>query len=373
MKIAFFSNYYNHHQDALSKEFYKITNGNFRFIALKQLPEYRLNLGYPVIERPYVILYSENAEEANKWINEAYVLIFGSVPEKLIKRRIYDRDKITFRYSERPLKNGTEWWKYIYRFIMFHYRNPHNKNLFLLCASSYTALDYSLFALFKNKSYKWGYFPKIIYYDNIKELILKKNKTEILWCGRLIDWKHPDDVIMLANKLKKNNLNFHIKIIGDGEMKAKLKDMCSYYSLDKHITFLGNLPNDKVAEEMEQSGLFISTSDIKEGWGAVLNEAMSRGCAVIASKAAGSTDYLIDNGKNGYSYEYGNMNELYNKTVCLLSDTNKQYDFGLKAYETIRKEWNAEVAAKRLVEMTKNIMDNKKIKTMYLSGPCSEA
>ena len=67
------------------------------------------------------------------------------------------------------------------------------------------------------------------------------------------------------------------------------------------------------------------------------------------------------------------MNELYNKTVCLLSDTNKQYDFGLKAYETIRKEWNAEVAANRLVEMTKNIMDNKKIKTMYLSGPCSEA
>ena len=41
--------------------------------------------------------------------------------------------------------------------------------------------------------------------DKIDELIVQKTPNSILWCGRFLDWKHPDDVIEIANMLKKEN------------------------------------------------------------------------------------------------------------------------------------------------------------------------
>ena len=373
MTIAFFSNFYNHHQDALSKELYRLSDGNYRFIAYAQIPESRIKLGYPVLERPYIIQYGQNTEEADAWINEADVLIFGSVPERLIAKRIHDSKKVTFRYSERPFKNGDEWWKYPYRWVKFRKNNPKNENLSLLCASAYTARDYSLFGLYKNKSLKWGYFPATTRYDNVPDMISRKEKKEILWVGRLIDWKHPDDVIYLANQLKNRGMEFHVKIIGDGEMRGKLEQMRSEYGLDDYVTFLGSLPNEVVGQKMERAGIYLFTSDRKEGWGAVLNEAMGRGCAVIASRAAGSTDFLIHDGENGYSYSYGNREDLVEKTVSLLTDTQLQTRLGYEAYKTINQEWSAKVAAERLIDITNHLMANKDISSLYHSGPCSKA
>jgi glycosyltransferase involved in cell wall biosynthesis len=45
--------------------------------------------------------------------------------------------------------------------------------------------------------------------------------------------------------------------------------------------------------------VFIFTSDRNEGWGAVLNEAMGSGCAVVAADLIGSVPYLIEHKKMG--------------------------------------------------------------------------
>ena len=73
-----------------------------------------------------------------------------------------------------------------------------NKPIFLLCASAFTSLDYSKFGLFKEKAFKWGYFPETKIYENVSELIYSKDCGKILWCGRFINWKHPDDAINAA-------------------------------------------------------------------------------------------------------------------------------------------------------------------------------
>ena len=46
MKIVFVSNYYNHHQSAISEEFYKQTGGSYVFIATAQMSDERKKLGY---------------------------------------------------------------------------------------------------------------------------------------------------------------------------------------------------------------------------------------------------------------------------------------------------------------------------------------
>ena len=115
------------------------------------------------------------------------------------------------------------------------------------------------------------------------------------------------------------------------------------------------------------------TSDRQEGWGAVLNEAMNSGCAVVASHSAGSTHYLIKHKENGLIYTSGNIDDLYNKVKYLLNDPAEQKKLGASAYNTITDEWNAQTAAQRLVRLFKAVLDGEKSPDLYPSGPCSKA
>ena len=213
MKIVFLSNYFNHHQKAVCDCLYKKLGNDFVFISTSTMREERRKLGYSDSFFPEYVLLSyldeEKTKKANELIDNADAVIIGSAPEELLNNRKKNK-KIIFRYSERPLKNGFQLWKYPIRFWKWHKSNPKNVPIYMLCASAYTLLDYSRFGLFKNRSFKWGYFPECKKYNNLNELFQKKDTKKILWCGRFLDWKHPDDVLKVALRLKKEGYCFHI-------------------------------------------------------------------------------------------------------------------------------------------------------------------
>ena len=159
LKIVFLSNFYNHHQSYLSNRFYELTNGQYRFIETSQISEERLKLGYSNYKDIFVLNYENSAEESQDWIDSADVVIAGSTIENLLSTR-KKQGKIIFRYSERPLKKGFEILKYPVRWIRWHINTPKGKPIYMLCASGYTAPDYAKFGMYKNKVYKWGYFPE---------------------------------------------------------------------------------------------------------------------------------------------------------------------------------------------------------------------
>ena len=244
----------------------------------------------------------------------------------------------------------------------------------MLCASAYTAGDYAKFGLFHNRCYKWGYFPETIRYPSIDDLIDRKAKATILWCGRFLDWKHPDDVIEVAKRLHEAGCCFKIEMIGTGEMERQLKQQASEAGLlDENVRFLGAMSPEAVRCHMESAGTYLFTSDRQEGWGAVLNEAMNSGCAVVASDAAGATPYLVNDGVNGSVYHSGNIQELYEKVRRLLENTTMQYSFGKAAYLTITELWNAEVAAKRFLQLSQALLNGTDASGLFANGPCSPA
>lgn len=48
MKVVFVSNYYNHHQSAISEEFFNQTNGQYQFIQTEPMEEERRNMGWGI-------------------------------------------------------------------------------------------------------------------------------------------------------------------------------------------------------------------------------------------------------------------------------------------------------------------------------------
>lgn len=376
MKIAFISNYYNHHQQMLSECLYRETNGEYRFIETGVMRQERKNLGYEIRKKPDFILHTylekEELQMAEEWIGNADVVIVGSAPEELIKRRVKS-GKLIFRYSERPLKNGLELHKYCYRYLKWHKHNPRKSEIYLLCASAYTAADYAKFGLFKNRCYQWGYFPKLVEYNNINELICNKRDNSILWVGRFLEWKHPDDALLVAHKLKEAGYHFQLNFIGSGEMEMQLKEMIVQKGLEDCVQILGSMKPDLVRSYMEQSQIFLFTSDRKEGWGAVLNEAMNSGCAVVASHECGSVPFLLEDGKNGMIYESHNTEMLYEKVKYLLDHMKITSYLGQNAYRTILLEWNADIAAKRLMILSKKILEGVKTPDLYSNAVCHKA
>ena len=376
MKIVFVSNYFNHHQKPFCEAMYHLLNENFVFIQTQEMEAERSNMGWGEEVFPAYVKksYTNAANEAEclRIIDEADIVIAGSAPERFIKKRIKD-GKILIRYSERILKKGFGLWKYSYRYLKLHKMNPRHANIYLLCASAYAASDYLKFGLFRNRCYKWGYFPEVKNYHNVNALIEKKRSGSILWVARLIEWKHPELPIMVAKRLKDENYSFEMKLIGGGILEDKVKNMIREYGLEDCVRMQGTMKPEKVREYMEKAQIFLFTSDRNEGWGAVLNEAMNSACGVIASNAIGSVPYLIKHGENGLMYQDGDFDDLYHKVKELLDNSEKTAGLGRRAYETMSNTWNAKVAAERLLKLAEALLTEEKYADLYAEGPCSRA
>lgn len=385
MKVALFSNFLNHHQLPFCQAMHKLTNGDFTFVATARIPQERLDMGYVDMNEiyPFVLRTYESQEaehQAELLSLDSDVIITGSAPEKYTIMRI-EQNKLTFRYSERIYKNGL-WTALSPRGYIGKHKN-HTKYkdapMYMLCSSAYTAMDFAIQGAYIGKTYEWGYFPEVKRYD-VADLMSKKQSVKsglkhpcasILWAGRLIGWKHPDASILMAETLKRRGYQFKLSIIGNGHMEQKLHMMISEKGLEDCVTMLGAMPPKMVREHMEEADIFLFTSDFHEGWGAVLNESMNSGCAVVASHAIGSVPFLIKDGVNGLVYKNGSQKDLNHAVMELLDNPEKRKQLGLAAYRTMAEKWNGEKVAERFLELSKLLKEGKD--TPYQDGPCSKA
>ena len=369
--VVFVSNYFNHHQKYLSDSFYELLGDGYVFIETIPMEAERISLGWKRYDEKYIVRAFDNVDEkkkAIKLINDADVVIIGSADDDYIASRMKS-NKLIFRYSERPFKNGIELFKYPGRLIKYHLENPRKKPIYLLCSSAYTSSDYSKVFLFKNRVFKWGYFPLAVAYD-IDKLIEKKSNT-IVWCGRLIPCKHFEETLYAFKRLTDSGFDAQLCVIGDGYEKEKYVNKVKEFFLNPKVVFLGSVNSSEVRQHMENASVFLFNSDYREGWGAVVNEAMNSGCAIIASHAAGSVPYLIQDGVNGFIYKSKNINELYTKLALLFENKRLREALGKEAYKTIIDFWSPIKAAKSFISLSECILSGNNPNALFKIGPCS--
>lgn len=377
MKILFVSNYFNHHQKPLSDNLYSILGNDYAFIETTTMSQERVNMGWGDLDTPkYVKYYYQDDEtriECQRLIESADVIVTGSAPEQLIEGAL-KKGKVVFRYSERPIKDRKHYFlKYFARLAKWHLCNRRSYHTYLLCASAFAAHDYSRFFLFKNRAYKWGYFPETRNYDDAEALVNQKEDNSILWVARLIGWKHPEHAIQVAKRLEDEKIPYEMNLIGNGENELTIRKLISDNNLQKKVHLLGAMKPSEVRGYMERSSVFLFTSDHNEGWGAVLNEAMNSGCAVVANARIGSAPFLIENGKNGLLYDEDDMEQLYQNTKMLLLNRSLRKSLSINAYRTIANHWNAECAAKNLVLLAERIVAGDITNNVKGSEVCSVA
>ena len=183
--------------------------------------------------------------------------------------------------------------------------------------------------------------------------------------------KHPEYMVRLASDLVRRGYRFHLDMIGSGEMEAELKAYIADEMIEDYVTFHGFVAPDKVRFLMERSHIHVFTSNFLEGWGAVVNEAMNGGCAVVASRNAGASLFLIDHERNGLIYSDDSYDDMLSQVIRLFEEPELIERYGKEAYRTIATLWNATVASERLLDFYKGYMDGNIV--VPGDGPFSEA
>lgn len=350
MKATFVSNFLNHHQIPFCEEMRTLVD-EFYFIAT----ECGSNQGYQTsTSAEYLIDYTTDTEIAKNVIISADVVIFGACPDDLIAMRM-EKNKLSFLYSERFFKKGT-WHRFIphtKKKVINRIVKYSDKNMYVLCASAYLPYDLNLLGFPVSKCYKWGYFPNV----QTTKCSMEKNESTILWTGRMLKWKHPEIAIYIAERLKKNGYIFSLDMIGDGEEFDNIRQMVEQKNLADCVKMHGSMTHDQLMEKMSASAIFLGTSDFKEGWGAVLNEAMGNGCAVVVSHAAGSTPFLVNNGENGLIFKSKCIKQAYDAVKYLLDNSEERQKMGENALQTITQLWNYRTAAKRFVKFATELLE----------------
>ena len=334
MQVVFVSNYFNHHQLSFCDALYELLEGSFCFLQTQPMEEERVKMGWQAEERPYVryVQADGTATSGLEWQNlllTADVVIFGGCDDESYIRERLAAGKPIFRYNERLYKEGQ--WKAISPRGLLQKYKDHTRYrkapVYFLCAGAYVPCDLGIIHAYPEKMLRFGYFPETREYAP-GEPFSRKKKGSILWAARMIDWKHPELVVhSLAEEL----------------------------GVTDKITFAGFRSPEDVRAAMEESEIYLVTSDRKEGWGAVVNEAMNSGCAVVADHMIGAAPWMIRQRENGILYHDGCEQQLQEYVAELLQDPAECRRLGEAAQRTVRMEWNARTAAERLVRLCREM------------------
>lgn len=376
MRLVFYSVILNHHQVWVADELYSLLGSDYHFVETAYSSENKGGSDYS--NRPYLIKAWENREAYDLAMTLAVTsdaCVFGGIESLPFQKERLKKNLLSFSMGERSLKKG--WVNLFSRTNIISISNYwsnryYNKPLFKLCCSAFTKSDFESLRMFTNKCFKWGYFTKVENFDfEASWEISRKGLTSILWCARFLSWKHPELPIHLAKRLKEEGYKFHLDMIGSGEKYDDIVALSKSLGVEDVVSFMGNLPNDEVLQQMRSHQVFLFTSDRNEGWGAVANESMSNGCVLVASKEIGSAPYLVKDGYNGFLFDSNNIESAYEKIKWLIENPDKIFDLQRNAYDSMKRLWNPKCAAENLLTLINNIKQGND--TSIKEGPCSRA
>ena len=177
----------------------------------------------------------------------------------------------------------------------------------------------------------------------IPDLSVEKENI-ILSIGRIQEQKGQLHTIEFLNNFKKIQNDFKCYFVGGpsgkhgNEYLHELKQTIKDFNLDKHVEFLGDLPQTEIIELFKKAKLLIHTSKF-ETFGLVAIEANTMGVPVLTTNN-GSLMEIIENNKNGYLSENlidSNVNNFVNN---LFNNVTKYEEIHLSCIEKSKKyDW----------------------------------
>jgi GalNAc-alpha-(1->4)-GalNAc-alpha-(1->3)-diNAcBac-PP-undecaprenol alpha-1,4-N-acetyl-D-galactosaminyltransferase len=160
---------------------------------------------------------------------------------------------------------------------------------------------------------------------------LSKYQPYILSVGRFSKQKNFEMLINAYSK-SKTQRNVKLLILGEGENREKFENLIEKLDLPNKVLLLGQ--KDNIKDYYLQSDIYILSSSY-EGFPNVLIEALSNGCACIATNCPTGPKEIIINNENGILVENENQEAMTRAIDKLFFDENLKDKFINNAQKSI--------------------------------------
>jgi len=110
-------------------------------------------------------------------------------------------------------------------------------------------------------------------------------------------------------------------LLGNGSLASQIHQLVSANNLEDKISFAGQIGQTNLPEYYHNSDLYVSASH-SDGSSVSLMEALGCGLPVLVSDIIGNREW-IDDGKTGFLFEDGNVDDLAQKMLTLYREQKK--------------------------------------------------
>lgn len=184
----------------------------------------------------------------------------------------------------------------------------------------------------------------------IKKNYIKKNNdiVHFLITGRISEAKGQDIAIDACQILLDRGLNnFELNIAGNGILEENHST-----EVLKKVHLLGFQKDMSIIRKNNDVELICSRA---EAFGRVTAEAMMSGLPVIGSNSGGTPELII-NGRNGFLFDPGNINDLADKMEFFIKHQEMIKSIGKEAQKYASEHFSIELCAQKIFDLYKSLV-----------------
>jgi glycosyltransferase involved in cell wall biosynthesis len=183
-----------------------------------------------------------------------------------------------------------------------------------------------------------------------KNLGYSMDEFFLIYAGRLEKSKGLIYVLEALVKLR-NHIKIRFIIAGNGGEKDNLKNFAKSNNLESQVSFIGEVPRERLIEFYNISNVFVMTS-IKdegnlEGTSIALIEAMACGLPVITTDIGGLKD-IVEVLGDSLLVKEKDSDSIVEKLEALLSSKELQIDMSRRSFEAVAENYSLDSSIKRI-------------------------
>lgn len=190
--------------------------------------------------------------------------------------------------------------------------------------------------------------------EDLKDVFGANDSNIITHISNFRQVKRIEDVIRVFNKINKK-VDSKLLLIGDGPEQRAAHKLAVKLNVSNKIHFLGL--QSSIEKLLAISDLFLLPSE-KENFSLSALEAMSCGVPVIATQVGGMAE-MIDNGKDSYLFNVGDIDGMAEAGIKLLDDKDNYKKISSAAQKKAKESFSPEIIVPQYEKLYQSVIKSK--------------
>lgn len=354
MKICFLLTYANPHVTGWIDEFIRITDDQVIVGVISSVKKYRKNYFTAVDNKEGYLFFFKKKKYRRQFYShlkdcDCFITLGIFEPTFLYSLLFLPKQCKVFVLSEpfNPYSHRKVLLRRLYS-TGIKILKSSEKFMFLCVGGEAVKKYYMSIGFRKSSFFEFGHFPAL---DLTMKEFNPSSPLNFIYVGQLIERKGVDLLICLIQNLKRKYSKWNLLIIGDGILKNQV---LSYCKAEQRIRYIENVDDLATIKSYFTNHHVLFLPSYFDGWGAVVNEAISSCCSLFLSDEVYAGKALLRNSENGFSFSPYNKEDM----LCALDKYFEKPEIIFTHMENSKKifaEWNHKNAAYSLNNFLNNV------------------